>query len=213
MKMPAAASRPQKGDVGDRVERWRATIWMFILGMLITVTFLRDSPPLIAIAFPFMFAYAAGHVIAYAAGRSSHGFIHTLLAGRGEPRAPEYSGQEALLIRGQVADAIASFHNYIAHHPEDLDARIRLAQVFACEGNDPAAAEAMFLEARIVGTTLRQDVSVSNGLIDLYQAQHQREQLKAELARFARQHRGTLEGRNAHERLRLMVGEDGSADS
>ncbi|MEO5800230.1 MAG: hypothetical protein ABIZ70_09555, partial [Gemmatimonadales bacterium] len=96
MKLPFG-HRPQSGDVGDRAERWRATIWMFLIAVPMTLIFLRDLPTPLLIAFPFMFAYAFGHVIAHAASRSSHNFINTLLAGRGEPRAPEYSAQEALL--------------------------------------------------------------------------------------------------------------------
>ncbi|MES2123210.1 MAG: tetratricopeptide repeat protein [Gemmatimonadota bacterium] len=206
--------KPQRGDVADRSDKWRAVFWMLIPSFGIVMVLSRrfpllDRSALLQGATICLVAWLMGSALQWITARAAHHAIHTLLAGGGEPRAPEYSAQETLLIRGQVADAIASFHSYIAHHPEDLDARIRLAQVLAREGGDAEAAEAMFLEVRIVGATLRQDVSVSNGLIDLYHASGRRAELKAELARFARQHQGTLEGRNAHERLRRMVSEDG----
>ncbi|MEP6591548.1 MAG: hypothetical protein ABJC19_10235 [Gemmatimonadota bacterium] len=206
MRLPFG-HKPQRGDVGDRTARYTAIAWCSVAGMLgasAAVAVLR-VPVIPALAGAALFAYCAGSIIAGLAGHSSHTFVHTLLAGRGEPRAHEYSAQEALLIQGKVEDSIKSFHSYIAHHPEDLDARIRLAEVLAKEGNDRAAAEEMFLEARILGTSKRQEVSVGNGLIDLHQRSGHGEKLRAELARFARLHEGTVEGRNARERLRQML--------
>lgn len=176
--------------------------------MAVAAITLAGTPVLPAIAAACVFAYVAGSLIASFSGQLSGTFIHTLLAGRGEPRAPEYSAQEALLIQGRIEESIKSFHSYIAHHPEDLDVRIRLAEVLGTEGNDLASSEEMFLEVRIVGASKRQEVSVSNGLIDLYRRSGEREKLKVELVRFARNHSGTIEARNARGYLRQMAEED-----
>lgn len=210
MKIPQLGLKPQKGDVGDRAARWQAISWCAFAGLFIAVAaILKGAPALPTLAAACLFSYVAGSLIAWFSGQASHTFMHTLLAGRGEPRAPEYSSQEALLIQGRIEECIKSFHSYIAHHPEDLDARIRLAEVLGKEGNDPAASEEMYLEARIVGTSTRQDVSVSNGLIDLYRRGGKQEQLKAELARFARNHPGTVEARNAQAYLRRLATDEG----
>lgn len=210
MKMPAAVSRPQKGDVGDRSARWQAIAWCSFasLSMAVAAIVFTGAPIFITIVAAGMFGYVAGSLIAWLSGQASDTFVHTLLAGRGEPRAPEYSAQEALLIQGRIVEAIKSFHSYIASHPEDLDVRIRLAEVLGKEGNDLVGSEEMYLEARIVGTSKRQDVSVSNGLIDLYRRTGEREKLKAELGRFARNHPGTVEARNAQAFLRQLATEE-----
>ena len=204
---------PQQGDVGDRVDRWRATV---IIGLaafgfetiLFQVGALPSSIQPIVSLLTLPLVYFAGHAVARLAHHSAEGFFRALFSAGGEAHTHEYSEQEALVINGRIADAIASYHRHIATTPADLDARLRLAALLATHGNDVVAAEAMYIEVRVLGPSRRQDVTLSNGLIDLFRAQGAREQLKAELARFARRHAGSVEGNNARQYLRQLAQEE-----
>lgn len=206
---------PAHGHVGDKVERLRV---IFLVG----IPFLFFDVILFAVgllpfwSWPFVLlgtvggVIALGYAVAFLAERSAHGFMRTLLSSGGERHTHEYSAQESLVMRGRFDEAIASYHHHIAHAPADLDARLRLAELLAKEGNDLVAAEAMYLEVRVLGPSLRQDVALSNGLIDLYRRNGAQEQLKGELARFARRHEGSVEGRSAQRYLRQLAHDEAS---
>lgn len=213
MKSHRFGPPPQQGDVGDRVDRWRATL---ILGLAVfafeTILFgagaLPSSIQPIVTVLTFPLVYYAGHGVARLAHHSAAGFFRTLFSAGGESHTHEYSEQDSLVISGRIDDAIASYHRYIANTPADLDARLRLAALLAKEGNDGVAAESMYLEVRVLGPSRRQDAVLSNGLIDLYRARGAREQLKAELALFARRYAGSAEGNHARDYLRQLAQEE-----
>ena len=92
--------------------------------------------------------------------------------------------------------------------PEDVEARLRLAALFAGAAKQPTAAEHHLLEVRSVPHSPRQALVIGNALIDLYRATGQPHLLKAELARFARVHHGTDAGEQARRHLRHLVEEE-----
>ena len=201
---------PAHGHVGDKVERLRVIFlvgipFLFFDVLLFAVGLLPSgSWPLVLLG-TVGGVISLGYAVVYFAERSAHGFMRALLSSGGERHTHEYSAQESLVMRGRFGEAIASYHHHIAHAPADLDARLRLAELLAKEGNDLVAAEAMYLEVRVLGPSLRQDVTLSNGLIDLYRRNGAQEQLKGELARFARRHEGSVEGRSAQRYLRQLA--------
>ena len=206
---------PAHGHVGDKVERLRVILlvgipFLFFDVVLLAVGLLpRWSLPLVLVG-TVVGVIALGYAVTFLAERSAHGFLRALLSSGGERHTHGYSAQESLVMRGRFAEAIASYHHLIAHAPGDLDARLRLAELLAKEGNDLVAAEAMYLEVRVLGPSMRQDVTLSNGLIELYRRNGAREQLKGELARFARRHEGSVEGRSAQRYLRQLAQDDAS---
>jgi hypothetical protein len=135
----------------------------------------------------------------------------TLWMPTGAPSARQYSEQDALVVRGLISDAIDSYRSYLVAYPADLDARLRLASLFAGEGGDPDAAEQCFLEIRGLQPSPEQARTVTNGLIDLYRAGDRRDRLKTELARFAHQYRDGAAGESARRYLRQLTHEDAAA--
>lgn len=123
------------------------------------------------IAVPIGFAAAALGVwlIHHFAEATGQGFLSFLQpSGSSTPYEQQYSLQESLAIRGDVAGAIASYEEIIAADPTDVEARIRAAELHAAKGGNPKRAAECFLGARRVpGLTPARDLYISNRLIDL----------------------------------------------
>lgn len=100
---------------------------------------------------------------------TGQGFLSFLQpSGSSTPYEKQYSLQESLAIRGNVAGAIASYEEIIAQDPGDIEARIRAAELHAGKGGNPKRAAECFAEARRVpGLTAARDLYISNRLIDL----------------------------------------------
>jgi hypothetical protein len=113
-------------------------------------------------------------LLALAAAKMSDAFGGTFglfLAptGSSTPAVPDYSYQEALVKRGQVARALESFEGIIAASPQIIDARIRAADLYAGEGKNPQRAAALFREVqRMPDVSPADDLYASNRLVDLY---------------------------------------------
>lgn len=85
------------------------------------------------------------------------------------PSRADYSREDALLMQRDVAGALESLEARIAADPGLADARLRAADIYGREGQDPRRAEALFREVqRIPDVSLRDDVYASNRLVDLY---------------------------------------------
>lgn len=136
-----------------------------------------------------------------------------LPSGKGSPTAREYSEQEALVIRGRYVEAADSYRAIIEDDPGDLEARLRLGALLEGKCGDPAAAEACYREVRIRASAPQQEWIASNALIDLYQREGRRDQLKEELARVSRRYQATGAGASAQRRLEELLAEDAAATS
>jgi hypothetical protein len=122
-----------------------------------------------------------------------------------------FSEQEAFVARGDITGAIASYRSRILSAKSDIEGRIRLGLLLTRAG-EFAEAEQWLLEARILGASAEQERPLGNAMIDLYRASGERPKLKAELARFARNHPGSEAGRQAHQYLRQLTAEDAETD-
>jgi tetratricopeptide (TPR) repeat protein len=90
-------------------------------------------------------------------------------SGASTPAVPDYSYQDTLLMRGQVARAIESYEEIIAASPGIVDARLRLADLYARQGANPQRAADLFREVqRLAGVSAADDLYASNRLVDLY---------------------------------------------
>jgi hypothetical protein len=140
--------------------------------------------------------------------RTSQVMLGTLQSSGGEHHSREYSEQQALVVTGRISEAVDSYQAHLVAFPEDVEARLRLASLYAREAHQPDAAEHHYLEARSMQHSPRQALVIGNALIDLYRNSGQRHALKAELSRFARTYHGSEAGAQARQHLRHLVEED-----
>ena len=151
-----------------------------------------------------LMAYLVSHFFT----RLSRALLGGLQSSGGERHSREYSEQQSLIVAGRIDEAIDSYQAYLVAYPEDVEARLRLAALYAGAAKQPDAAEYHLLESRGMPHSPRQELVIGNGLIDLYQATGQPHLLRAELARFARVHHGTEAAEQARQHLRHLVQED-----
>ena len=202
---------------GERMENLRARLFVMVaLGFMLAIAGFslsargRLSPAgllLWLLATPLA-TYAVSSLVLVLLRHSGSGLARVLFATGGEKHSREYSEQQALVVAGRIDDAIDSFQAHLVAFPEDVEARLRLAALYAGPAKQPEAAEHHLLEVREAAHSPRQALVIGNALIDLYRSTGQRHLLKAELARFARIHHGTDAADQARRHLRHLVEED-----
>ena len=122
---------------------------------------------------------------------------------------PSYPQQDILIGQGKYAEAADYFRDHIRIAPEDVDARLRLADLLERHLGDLAGAEQQYLAVRRLSGEARLEIAVTNGLIDVYRKLGRHDRLKAELARLAERRRGTALGEGAARELRELKEEEG----
>ena len=88
--------------------------------------------------------------------------------GNRTPYEPQYSEHDAMVMRGEVARALASYEEIILSSPNDPQPRIRAAELYAKSGQRDRAEALYKAVQRLPGIAPRDDVYVSNRLVDLY---------------------------------------------
>ena len=112
----------------------------------------------------------AGMRFAGAAGRGFAQFV--LPTGESTPYEHQFSGEESLVARGDIAGASRAYEAAIAEHPittsAGISVRIRAAELYMGAGANPTRAAELFREIqRVPDVAPTQDIYVSNRLIDL----------------------------------------------
>jgi hypothetical protein len=143
-------------------------------------------------------------VIFLAVRSAAVGVAHMATAAGNIPPPPSYPNQDLLIARGKYREAADYFRDHIRIAPEDMDARLRLADLLERHLGDLAGAEQQFLAVRRLSNEPRLEIPVTNGLIDVYRKQGRRELLKSELARLVERQRGTALGEGAARELREL---------
>lgn len=115
----------------------------------------------------------AGVGTSWFASRLSSGagaaYKHFMMDGASTPYVEQYSYQQALVMKGQIDEALESFEAVIAEKPESIDARIKAAELYVKERQNFARAAQLFREAqRVPAVNAGQFVYVTNRLVDLY---------------------------------------------
>ena len=210
-------TRIKDSDAGERVEAFRARLLVFVaLGFLLVASglllYARGYISVWAVRVwllltPFVL-YATSSLLLRTVHGAGSGLARVLFATGGERHSREYSEQQALVVAGRFDDAVDSYQAHLVAFPDDVEARLRLAALYAGGAQQPDAAERQFLEVRDMPHSPRQALVIGNALIDLYRSTGQRHALKAELARFARVHQGSAAGEQARQHLRHLVEED-----
>ncbi len=114
-----------------------------------------------------LIAYYAGLGSANGAGAVARAY--TMPSGRSTPYEEQFSYQEALAARGDVAGALESFEAVIAERPGVAAPRLKAADLYARRGKDPRRAAALFREVRdLPGASSRDALYAASRLVDLY---------------------------------------------
>ena len=133
--------------------------------------------------------------------RSAHGVVIALRAGHAKGQRTGFSRQEALVAQGRPEEAVTAYRQRLIEHPEDVAAMVALARLLSGALDDPEAAEELYERARAALPGRDWDRVVTNDLIDLYARTGMDGKLRAELARFADDNRGTQAGNAARVQL------------
>lgn len=135
---------------------------------------------------------------------ASVGVAHMATAAGNIPPPPSYPRQDLLIGQGKYREAADYFRDHIRIAPDDVDARLRLADLLDRHLGDLAGAEEQYLAVRRLSEDPRLEIPVTNGLIDLYRKQGRRDRLVVELARLAERLQGTALGEGAARELRKL---------
>ncbi|MFN2637522.1 MAG: tetratricopeptide repeat protein [Gemmatimonadaceae bacterium] len=108
------------------------------------------------------------HGISRGAGRAFGSFIQP--GGATTPYERQYSGEDALVMRGDVEGALSSYEAIIAESPADPQPRLRAAELYAKSGMRDRAELLYRAVQRIPKIAANDDIYASNRLVDLYLA-------------------------------------------
>ena len=116
-----------------------------------------------------MLSGAAGAGLGLLLARLTGGtWKHFMVDGSSTPYEEQYSYQQALVMKGEVDEALKSFEAVIAGDPGAVSPRTRAAELYVREkGNHQRAAELFRDVQRIPSITIGEDVYVTNRLVDL----------------------------------------------
>lgn len=157
-------------------------------------------------------AAVATYYIGHGAGQGFLRFIQP--SGETTPYVETFSQQEALAMKGQLAEALASYEELIAAAPADPEVRIAAAEMYARTKADAKRAEALYREARrLPALAPVRDLWITNRLIDLYRGQLDDEgralvELRRIVERFPSS-REAAHARDAIARIKREAGEGG----
>jgi hypothetical protein len=91
-----------------------------------------------------------------------------MVDGTSTPYREQYSYQQSLVMQGRVDDALESFEAVIAEQPDEIDPRVKAAELYVREKANHQRAAELFREVqRIAAVTPGQDIYVTNRLVDL----------------------------------------------
>ena len=215
----ADPTRPRDVDLPDAANLLKIVFW-FVPACFVMLSFLwyfcYDRGWISAAVFGLLvllnFPIAAvGAVAMHAAVKgASSALIRTISSAGDMPPLRTYPRQEAMIARGEYAEAAAHFRDHLVIEPDDHEARLRLAALLEAQLGDPDAAEVLYKEVRARGRTPHEQFAAANGLIDLYRRTAQRGRLVVELARFVERYRGSVASEAARREL-LDLKRDGPA--
>lgn len=124
-------------------------------------------------------------------------------SGSSVPYDEQYSYQQAMAERGDIAGALESYEAVIAERPEAWLPRLRAAELYAGGGRDPARAAELFRSVRdLPAAPLGQVLVASHRLVDLYDGPlHEPGRALVELRRIVERFPGTPAAEHARRAL------------
>jgi hypothetical protein len=164
-------------DVGVKIRTARYAIMVFPLALALwsaVVTQKLGISGIKAVVIVLLAAIATTIIAYYAGLGSAHGAgavarAYTMPSGSSTPYEEQFSFQEALAARGEVAAALESFEAVIAERPGAAAPRLKAADLYARRGRDPRRAAALFREVRdLPDASARDSLYAASRLVDLY---------------------------------------------
>ncbi len=145
------------------------------LGVVLAASLAGGVPSVGAVLGMLGFAGALGGITMFiglkfgqGAGAVVQSFVQP--SGNSTPYEQTFSYQEAMLMRGDVSGALASYECLIAEQPGNVSCRIRAAEHYARLGENPMRAAELFREVRsMAGVPTREAIYASSRLVDLYE--------------------------------------------
>jgi tetratricopeptide (TPR) repeat protein len=234
---PPAAPAPRRPPRGDRLTelsrrptRYRTTLfdrygpdardiiraWGFgltVFGTSVAAFAFRFAMSIGTFAMSALFGVVAGggsYLLGQLVGRASR---RLMVDGSSTPYVEQYSQQQALVMQGKVEEALRSFEAIIAAAPDNVDARIKAAELYSRDLRDPARAAELFRQVqRIPGVAPGSDLYVSNRLVDLLVGPlADPGRAMVELRRLIERHPGTTAASHAREALARLKASHSSA--
>lgn len=145
--------------------------------------------------------------------RTADGVAFMVGGGGVERTGRGYSLEESLVMRDRIADAVAAYRARIVEEPDNMETRLRLAELAAGQANDPAMARELLLSVRRRAPTPQHERRIGAALVALHRATGDRAALKAELAEQARRAPDSASGRSALRLLRELTRDDAARDA
>ena len=164
-------------DAGLKIRAFRYSIIVFPLALALWSTLITRKFGmtglkatvliLLAAVTTTVLAYFAGLASANSAGAVARAY--TMPSGGSTPYEDQFSYQESLAARGDVAGALESFEAVIAERPGVAAPRLKAADLYARRGTDPHRAAALFREVRdLPSASPRDALYAASRLVDLY---------------------------------------------
>ena len=167
-------------------EMYDAPFWVQF-GLLAAICMMYALPVWIALPVAFGLTFVTRFGAAFFAKHT----IGAVSAAGNIKRQHEFSKQESMIARGRFDEAAESFELHLMGSPDDIPARYRLATLHLRERNDPAAAEAEFLNIRRRPHDRSTVMLLANQFVDTSRATGQTGKLMAELNRMTKEWPGT----------------------
>ncbi len=187
----------------------RALLWSFVIGVVTWVLAcslgaFAGQPLGRMVVLGFLGGVCAGCFVAamtLGGARMGEGISRSIYSPHktGTPHV-DFSLQESMAMRGDIAGALASYEALIADSPGDALVRFRAAELYLRGGTNPARAAELFMQVRAIPKrSARDDMYATNRLIDLYSAGPLRDddKMMRELRELAARHPETKMGKDA----------------
>ncbi len=173
-RRPGAAQPDAIGVEGTRAKLWGLIVGVpfAFIGLLIGIKL--KLRPVEIVGCMIATGLIAGMVVRYVsmalAGVAGSALLSALQpSGASTPYQHQYSYQESLAAKGDIAGAIESYEALIAEWADDFEARVRVADLYARSAKQPQkAAEHFCAVQRTAGVTPERLIYASNRLVDLY---------------------------------------------
>jgi hypothetical protein len=146
-----------------------ATYGVMVSGLVFGAVALASAHMSVGVVFIALLAGFATAVATYSLSAAVGGFAKSLtVSGVSAPSEAQYSFQQALVMQGNIDDAIASFDAIIAADATAVRPRVLAAELYAQHRGDARRAAELLREAqRSPAITTGEDVYVTNRLVDL----------------------------------------------
>ncbi len=166
---PDAGLRLKAGGYALMTFALMAVMWYIVASRKFGLEGWRaGSFTLVAASLSALLAYRMG--LASAAGAGGIARYVTMPSGASTPYEEQFSFQESLAARGDLAGALESYEAVISERPDAASPRLKAAELYARQGRNPRRAAELLREVRNLPTaTVREALYASLRLVDLYE--------------------------------------------